>query len=63
MLAVSSKLPADTVYELLKTMYANTDRLVAAHKQGANIKVETAKDGMSIPLHVGAEKFFAEVKK
>jgi len=63
MLAVSSKLPADTVYQLLKTIYANTDRLVAAHKQGANIKLETAKDGMSIPLHVGAEKFFAEVKK
>jgi hypothetical protein len=63
MLAVSSKLPADTVYELLKTMYANTDRLVAAHKQGANIKIETAKAGMSIPLHPGAEKFFAEMKK
>ncbi len=63
MLAVSAKLPADTVYELLKTMYANTDRLVAAHKQGANIKVETARAGMSIPLHPGAEKFFAEMKK
>ncbi|MCA1949611.1 MAG: TAXI family TRAP transporter solute-binding subunit [Treponema sp.] len=63
MLAVSSKLPADMVYELLKTMYANQAKLVAAHKQGANIKIETAKVGMSIPLHVGAEKFFAEVKR
>ncbi|WP_304224333.1 TAXI family TRAP transporter solute-binding subunit [Gracilinema caldarium] len=63
MLAVSSKLPADTVYELLKSLYANQAKLVAAHKQGANIKIETAKVGMSIPLHVGAEKFFAEVKR
>ena len=63
MLAVSAKLPANTVYELLKTMYANTDRLVAAHKQGANIKIQTATAGMSIPLHPGAEKFFADMKK
>lgn len=62
MLAVSAKYSADTVYQLLKTMYDNTDRLVAAHSQGANIKVATALDGMSLPLHPGAEKFFKEVK-
>lgn len=62
MLAVSAKYNADDVYQLLKTMYNNTDRLVAAHSQGANIKVATALDGMSLPLHPGAEKFFKEVK-
>lgn len=60
MLAVSSKLPADLVYQMLTTMYNNTDRLIAAHAQGKNIKVETALEGMSIPLHAGAEKFFKE---
>lgn len=60
MLAVSSKLSADLVYELLKTMYANTDRLIAAHSQGKNIKLDSALEGMSIPLHPGAEKFFKE---
>lgn len=63
MLAVSAKLDANLVYEMLKTMFENTPRLVAAHSQGANIKLETALDGMSIPLHPGAEKFYKEFKK
>jgi TRAP transporter TAXI family solute receptor len=63
MLAVSSKLPTDQVYELLKTMFDNGDRLVASHKQGANIKTENALKGMSLPLHPGAEKFYKEAKK
>ncbi len=62
MLAVSSKLDANLVYELLKTMFANGDRLAASHKLGANIKIATAQDGMSIPLHAGAEKFYKENK-
>jgi hypothetical protein len=60
MLAVSSKLPADLVYELLATMFEHTDRLIAAHAQGKNVKLETALEGMSIPLHPGAEKFYKE---
>jgi len=60
MLAVSSKMPADLVYELLQTMFSNTDRLIAAHAQGKNVKLETALEGMSIPLHPGAEKFYKE---
>lgn len=58
MLAVSSKMSDDTAYQLVKTMYANTDRIKAAHKVGEKIKKETAKEGMSIPLHPGAQKFF-----
>lgn len=63
MLAVSAKLDANLVYEMLKTMYANTDRIIASHKAGANIKIPTGIEGMSIPLHAGAEKFFKENKK
>ena len=62
MLVVSAKINADLVYEMLKTMYANTPRIVAAHAQGANIKIATALEGMSLPLHAGAEKFFKENK-
>lgn len=60
MLAVSSKLPADLVYQLLETLFNNTDRLIAAHAQGKNVKLETALEGMSIPLHPGAEKFYKD---
>ena len=62
MLAVSAKLDPALVYEMLKTMFANGPRLVAAHSQGANIKLSTALEGMSLPLHAGAEKFYKENK-
>ena len=63
MLAVSAKLDPQLVYDMLKAMYANGDRLAASHKKGADIKLATALDGMSIPLHPGAERFFKEFKK
>jgi hypothetical protein len=62
MLAVSSKLDAQLVYDLLKTMYANRERLAASHKKGNDATIATGTDGMSIPLHPGAEKFFKENK-
>lgn len=60
MLAVSSSLDEDTVYNLTKTMYENPDRLKAAHSLGALIKAEAGQDAMSIELHPGAEKYFKE---
>jgi len=63
MLAASAKLDANLVYELLRTMFANGERLAASHKKGADIKLATALDGMSIPLHAGAERFYKENKK
>ena len=63
MLAVSAKLEDKVVYDMLKTMFANGDRLAASHKKGADIQIATATAGMSIPLHPGAEKFYKEFKK
>jgi uncharacterized protein len=63
MLAVSAKLDAQLVYDMLKTMFANGERLAASHKKGADIKIAAGVDGMSIPLHPGAERFFKEFGK
>ena len=63
MLAVSAKMDAQLVYDMLKAMYANGERLAASHKKGADIKLATGLDGMSIPLHPGAERFYKEFKK
>lgn len=63
MLACSAKMDTQLVYDLLKTMYANGERLTASHKKGADIKLATGQDGMSILLHPGAEKFYKENKK
>jgi TRAP transporter TAXI family solute receptor len=63
MLAVKSDLNEKVAYEMVKTLYANTERLKAAHKVGAQITVDTAKAGMPLTLHPGAEKFFKEAGK
>ncbi len=59
MLVVSSAMSEDLVYQLLKTMYENTDRIIAAHKVGEHITRETGSEGIPIPMHPGAEKYFS----
>ncbi|MFA6709666.1 MAG: TAXI family TRAP transporter solute-binding subunit, partial [Fusobacterium sp.] len=61
MLIVSSKVKDDMVYDMLKTMFENTDRIKAAHAVGKYITKDTALDGMSIDLHPGAKKYFDEM--
>ncbi|MCX7023773.1 MAG: TAXI family TRAP transporter solute-binding subunit [Spirochaetes bacterium] len=60
MLACSKDLPTDTVYQMLKTMYANGAKLKATHKVGEQIIPANGKSGMSLKLHPGAEKYFKE---
>lgn len=60
MLVVPEGLDNDLVYNITKAIYSNIDRLKAAHKLGESITKETAAEGMPIPLHPGAEKFFKE---
>jgi len=60
MLVVPENLDVDTVYNMTKAIFANTDRLKAAHKLGEGITKATALEGMPIPLHPGADKFFKE---
>jgi hypothetical protein len=60
MLAVRSGLSTDAVYQITKAIFEHTDILVATHKRAEDITLETALDGMPIPLHPGAEKYFKE---
>jgi uncharacterized protein len=34
--------------------------LDSGHLKGRTIRIETALDGLGIPLHAGAEKFYTE---
>lgn len=63
MLAVRADLDPTIAYLMVKTMYANTDRLKAAHKVGTQITVDTGKAGMPLTLHPGSDKFFKEAGK
>ena len=60
MLAVTDKMDADTAYAIAKALYGNLDRMKSAHSAANAISKATAKDGMSIKLNPGAEKFFNE---
>lgn len=51
------------VYGLARALWhPSTQRLLArGHPEGANIGIDTALDGVGIPLHPGAERYYGEV--
>ena len=60
-LVTHTGVPDDTVYRMVKAMYDNLDTLHAAHSAARVIKRENAIQGMPIPLHPGAERYYREV--
>jgi uncharacterized protein len=56
-----AELDEELVYNLTKVLWENVNILVQVHAQGKNIKPETALNGMAVPLHPGAEKYYKEV--
>lgn len=60
MLVVTDKMDEELAYQITKAIYSNLDRLGVAHPVGKTITKDAAKEGMSIPMHPGAEKYFNE---
>lgn len=60
LLATSADADEELIYQITKSMYENLAEIEKAHAQGKNIKLETALDGVPIPLHPGAERYFKE---
>ena len=52
--------PEDVVYTLTKSMYENIDTLKAAHAAAAGIDPANAAEGMPVPLHPGAKRYYDE---
>jgi hypothetical protein len=46
---------------VLKTLYEHKPELVAIHKVAENLNLKTALDGIAVPLHEGAKKYYKEV--
>ena len=61
-LVTSAKIPVETVYEITKAMYSEQAQkaLQAGHAKGRFITKENAVQGVGIPFHPGAEKFYKE---
>lgn len=66
MLAADAKLSEDAVYKFTKTLFKDKLQAFMTDVQNPNLKkyftVENAVDGMPIPLHPGAVRFFEEAK-
>jgi TRAP transporter TAXI family solute receptor len=57
----SAKVPAETVYQVVKAVFENFDEFKGLHPAFANLdKKHMIKDALSAPLHDGAVKYFKE---
>ncbi len=57
----SADVPDDVVYEVVKAVFDNFDRFKRLHPAFENLKEEEMiADGLSAPLHPGAEKYYKE---
>jgi TRAP transporter TAXI family solute receptor len=59
-LVTSADVPDDTVYAMTKLLFESLDTLAAAHAAAKGIDPEKALDGMPLPLHPGAERYYRE---
>jgi TRAP transporter TAXI family solute receptor len=60
---VSADIDPELVYQITKSLWhENTRRLLdQGHREARSIRLDTALDGIAIPLHPGAERFYREV--
>ncbi|MFC3339097.1 TAXI family TRAP transporter solute-binding subunit [Paracandidimonas soli] len=60
-MVTSAKVPDDTVYKIVKAVFENFEDFKKLHPAFAHLKKEEmVKNGLSAPLHPGAEKYFKE---
>jgi hypothetical protein len=60
-LVSSSKVPADSVYAIVKAVFDNFEEFKKLHPAFAHLKAEDmVKNGLSAPLHDGAARYYKE---
>jgi TRAP transporter TAXI family solute receptor len=61
-LVVSADSDEELIYQVTKALWHPTNRTVleTGHAKGRLIRPETALDGVSVPLHPGAERYYRE---
>jgi uncharacterized protein len=60
-LVTSSKVPAESVYAVVKAVFDNFEEFKKLHPALANLKPEDmVKNGISVPLHEGAARYYKE---
>ncbi len=59
-LIVSADATEEDVYNITKSIFDNIDTITAAHAKGAELSLENATDGITVPFHAGAAKYYSE---
>ena len=59
-LIVSADASEDDVYALTAAIFDNIEAITAENAKGAELSLENATGGMTVPFHAGAAKYFAE---
>ena len=57
-LVTTTNLSEDTVYNITRAMFENQQEIAIGHSRGNDLSLESAVEGISAPLHPGAERFF-----
>ncbi|MDR3280525.1 MAG: TAXI family TRAP transporter solute-binding subunit [Synergistaceae bacterium] len=60
LLITSESVPEEVIYNFTKALFDNIADVQASHAMARNIKLETATNGLTAPLHPGAAKFYKE---
>ena len=58
---VSNDMSEDLVYSLTKALFESKDAITAGHAKGAELDTTYAVEGVSVPFHPGAQKYFEEI--
>ncbi|MDI7861592.1 TAXI family TRAP transporter solute-binding subunit [Rhizobiaceae bacterium n13] len=59
-LVTHSDVSDETAYQMTKQLFENLPSMVAAHKAAEKINLQDALNGMPVPLHPGAERYYKE---
>ena len=59
-LIVDANASEDDVYKLTAAIFDNIDAITAENAKGAELNLENATEGLTVPFHAGAAKYFKE---
>lgn len=60
-LIVGAEVSEKVVYDITKALFENQPELATGHAKGKELNLQDAVQGISVPFHPGAEKYFKEV--
>ena len=59
-LLLKKRFAEDDVYNLTKAIFDNSEDIAKEHAKGAELSLENATEGLTVPFHAGAAKYFKE---